>query len=169
MKTCAGIEEKSRGKAFGRKRRIRIVRIPRSSIPDKTESQTGRRRNSEKMLTFGPQRNYQEILSNENHTDRIAVRTSKRRKCGRNQEGNQGRGERSREEDEGEEELDWSTTSWGWVGGEAWGTEPQRTRRRSQNLQRKQRELPPLTLSRFSSAREREREREREGGCRKAV
>ena len=155
MKTRAGIEEKSRGEALGRKRRIHIVRIPRSSIPNKTEYQTGSRKNSEKVLTpFAPKKFIPRNPLNGNHTDR---NTTKHQKCRRNQERNQGHGERSREEDEGEEELDWSTTSWGWVGGEAWGTEPQRTRRRSQNLQRKQRELPPLTLSRFSSARERER------------
>ena len=166
MKTCAGIEEKSRGKAFGRKRRIRIVRIPRSSIPDKTESQTGRRRNSEKMLTFGPQRNYQEILSNENHTDRIAVRTSKRRKRGRNQEGNQGRGERSREEDEGEEELDWSTTSWvGLV--VKHGGQNRRGRGAAAKICSENNGSYHLSLSQDSAAPEREREREREAAERR--
>ena len=121
MKTRAGIEEKSRGEALERKRRIHIVRIPRSSIPNKTEYQTGSRKNSEKVLTpFAPKKFIPRNPLNGNHTDR---NTTKHQKCRRNQERNQGHGERSREEDEEGEELEHYLL--GWVGGEARGTESQ--------------------------------------------
>ena len=183
MKTCAGIEEKSRGKAFGRKRRIRIVRIPRSSIPNKTEYQTGSRKNSEKVLTpFAPKKFIPRNPLNGNHTDR---NTTKHQKCRRNQERNQGHGERSREEDEEGEELEHYLL--GWVGGEARGTESQAAEDAAQQPKSsaKTMEATPFHLSlSHDSAPERERReravcrvRERRetedrgarGGCRKAA